>query len=182
MPPGILLVDDDALLRRSLAYTLSRVGYAVRTAGTAAEALEMARQALPDLVLLDIGLPGIDGLDALSILRRDYRIPVILLTARRGEQDETLGLTLGADDYVKKPYDTDVLLARIAAVLRRARPVAQPLGDQVVVVGSLRIDSHSRTASIGPQPLDLTPRAFDCPFTRLNSNFVPIVAIHDFSV
>lgn len=75
MPPGILLVDDDALLRRSLAYTLSRVGYAVRTAGTAAEALEMARQALPDLVLLDIGLPGIDGLDALSILRRDYRIP-----------------------------------------------------------------------------------------------------------
>jgi len=115
MPHTILLIDDDVLLRQSLAYTLGRAGYVVQTAGTAIDGLALVQQSPPDLVLLDIGLPGLDGLDALQILRREHQIPVILLTARRGKDDESLGLTLGADDYVKKPCDTDVLLARIAA-------------------------------------------------------------------
>lgn len=165
MAHSILLVDDDALLRRSLAYTLGRAGYATRTAATTNEAITLTRQSPPDLILLDIGLPGIDGLDALHLLRRDQRIPVILLTARRSDQDETLGLTLGADDYVKKPYDTDVLLARIAAVLRRARPAprsAPPVESRLpICAGNITIDPHSRTARAGSETLDLTPRAFD---------------------
>lgn len=161
MPHTILLIDDDALLTRSLAYTLGRAGYVVRTAGTATEGLALVRRAPPDLVLLDIGLPGLDGLDALHILRRERQIPIILLTARRGEQDESLGLTLGADDYVKKPYDTDVLLARIAAVLRRARPAARPTADEILTVGNLRIEPQARRAIVCDHVLDLTPRAFD---------------------
>jgi DNA-binding response OmpR family regulator len=161
----ILLVDDDALLRRSLAYTLGRAGYVTSTAGTAAEAITLARQSPPDLILLDIGLPGIDGLDALHLLRRERHLPIILLTARRSEKDETLGLTLGADDYVKKPYDTDVLLARIAAVLRRSRPQPRQANPGVrntpLCVGNLSIDPVSRIARAGSETLDLTPRAFD---------------------
>jgi DNA-binding response OmpR family regulator len=165
VPHSILLVDDDALLRRSLAYTLDRAGYTTRTAGTANEAITLARQSPPDLVLLDIGLPGIDGLDALHLLRRERHLPIILLTARRSEKDETLGLTLGADDYVKKPYDTDVLLARIAALLRRARPPAKSVspsaGHAPLCVGNLIVDPVSRTARADNETLDLTPRAFD---------------------
>ena len=165
MAHSILLVDDDALLRRSLAYTLGRAGYIARTAGTANEAIELARESPPDLVLLDIGLPGIDGLDALHLLRKERHVPVILLTARRSDQDELLGLTVGADDYIKKPYDTDVLLARIAAVLRRARaPTRLAVAKRsttVLRVGDLEVDPESRTAVVAGQTLDLTPRAFE---------------------
>ena len=120
MTHEILLIDDDPLLCRSLAYSLEHAGYRVRTAGDAADGARPRTAAAPDLVLLDIGLPGMDGLDALRIFQRELRLPVILLTARRGGQDEALGLELGADDYVAKPYNMDALLARIAAVLRRA--------------------------------------------------------------
>jgi DNA-binding response OmpR family regulator len=165
MSHSILLIDDDVLLRRSLSYTLERAGYAVRSAGTAVEALQLARTAVPDLVLLDIGLPGMDGFDALHSLRREHQVSIILLTARRSEQDEMLGLTLGADDYVKKPYDTDVLLARIAAVLRRTHPMlrgaATGTRTGVLHVGNLEIDPHARTVRAGDQALDITPRAFE---------------------
>jgi len=185
----ILLIDDDALLRRSLAYTLGHAGYQVQAAGTATEGLDLARQYPPDLVLLDIGLPGIDGLDALSILRRDHHTPVILLTARRGEQDEAKGLKLGADDYVKKPFDTEVLLARIAAVLRRARPVARPAPQSRLIVGNLQIDPATHTVCAGPDRLDVTPRAFDVLYllARHAGNVVPLSTLlteiwgHDFN-
>lgn len=188
MPHAILIIDDDALLTRSLAYTLGRAGYVVRTAGTAHEGLALVRQEPPDLVLLDIGLPGLDGLDALHILRREYQLSIILLTARRGEEDETLGLTLGADDYVKKPYDTDVLLARIAAVLRRARRTARPAPEPALTVGNLRIEPQARRACVDGHLLDLTPRAFDLLYllAREPGTVVPTSAIlsglwgHDF--
>jgi DNA-binding response OmpR family regulator len=163
--PTILLIDDDSLLRRSLAYTLGRAGYSTRTAGTTTEGLQLAQETPPDLVILDIGLPGIDGLDALQLLRKERHVPVILLTARRSEQDEALGLTLGADDYIKKPYDADVLLARISAVLRRSRPGARIPGSAgspgALCVGNLWIDPVGRIARVGEEILDLTPRAFD---------------------
>src|SRR5512142_3245535 len=116
----ILLVDDDDLLRRSLAFNLQRAGYRVSTAALAEDALAMARGDQPDLVLLDIGLPGMDGLDALKEFREKQKVPVMFLTGRRREIDQVLGLELGADDYVTKPFDKDVLLARIKALLRRA--------------------------------------------------------------
>lgn len=157
----ILLIDDDPLLRRSLAYSLEHAGYRVRTAGDASAGLSLARAAAPTLVLLDIGLPGMDGLDAMRAFQRELKLPVILLTARRGGQDEALGLELGADDYVAKPYNMEALLARIAAVLRRGArrptaPAAPPLA-----IGDLVIDPRARTAALCGQALKLPPRAFD---------------------
>jgi len=127
----ILLVDDDALLRRSLSFSLEQAGYRVSTAANAENALALASRDSPSLILLDIGLPGIDGLEALRYFRSQVRAPVIFLTARRRELDQVLGLELGADDYVTKPFDLDVLLARIKALLRRmerseASPMQQP--------------------------------------------------------
>ncbi len=163
MPKRILLVDDDALLRRSLAFNLEQAGYAAQTAQNAEDALSIARLNPPDLVVLDIGLPGMDGLQALRILRDDLRLPVILLTARRRELDEVLGLELGADDYITKPFDLDVLLARIKAVLRRAQaePSPTPAAAQPVTAGDLHIDPSAHQAFLAGRPLALSPREFD---------------------
>jgi DNA-binding response OmpR family regulator len=162
----ILLVDDDALLRRSLAYNLERAGYSTRAAGSAEDGLKLVRQEKPDLVLLDIGLPGMDGLEALRQLRDQIGVPVILLTARRRELDEVLGLELGADDYVTKPFDLDVLLAHIKAVLRRAGSTPEggtgpAAGNSPVHVGDLSIDPAAHTATLAGHPLVLSPREFD---------------------
>ncbi|MCA9975126.1 MAG: response regulator, partial [Anaerolineales bacterium] len=106
----ILVVDDDALLRRSLSFNLEKAGYRISAAETAESALAMAKRDTPDLILLDIGLPGMDGLMALRHFQNDLGVPVIFLTARRRELDEILGLELGADDYITKPFNPDVLL------------------------------------------------------------------------
>jgi DNA-binding response OmpR family regulator len=158
----ILVVDDDALLRRSLAYNLEQAGYRAEAAGTAEDALAQVRLDSPDLVLLDIGLPGMDGLDALRALRQQINVPVIFLTARRRELDEVLGLELGADDYVTKPFDFDVLLARIKAVLRRTGSSAPSTLDiEPIVVGDLIIDLAAHTVTVAGRPVDLAPREFD---------------------
>jgi DNA-binding response OmpR family regulator len=159
----ILLVDDDALLRRSLAFNLEKVGYRVNTAASAEDALALAARDRPDLILLDIGLPGMDGLDALRHFQAEVGVPVVFLTARRRELDEVLGLELGADDYVTKPFDLDVLLARIKAVLRRAeRSEAKSWTESgPLVVGDLTIDPAAHTVTVGGQPVELSPREFD---------------------
>lgn len=158
----LLLVDDDALLRRSLTFNLEQVGYKVHSAESAEDALAIARRDRPDLVLLDIGLPGIDGLDALQHFKQEIQVPVIFLTARRRELDEALGLELGADDYITKPFDQDVLLARIKAVLRRTQTPPQTLPDQTPVrVGDLHLDPAAHTVTLAGRPLELPPREFD---------------------
>jgi DNA-binding response OmpR family regulator len=162
MGKQILLVDDDALLRRSLAFNLEQNGFQVKTAASAEDALAIVRQERPDLVLLDIGLPGMDGLEALRLLREQDTFPVIFLTARRRELDEILGLELGADDYITKPFNLDVLLAHIKSVMRRAAQApadAQSAGP--VRVDDLIIDPAAHSARIGVQALNLTPREFD---------------------
>ena len=161
MPKRILLVDDDALMRRSLAFNLERAGYSVSTVGTAEDALAVVRTSPPDLVVLDIGLPGMVGLEALRQIRDQMGVPVILLTARRRELDEALGLELGADDYITKPFDLDVLLAHIKAVLRRSGQGPAALAPEVVTAGDLRIDPVAHTAQLNGSPLDLSPREFD---------------------
>jgi DNA-binding response OmpR family regulator len=163
MAKHILLVDDDALLRRSLAFNLEKAGYRASTAGSAEDALELARHDPPDLVLLDIGLPGMDGLDALRRFQAEVLVPVIFVTARRRDLDEVLGLELGADDYVTKPFELDVLLARIKAVLRRSqlRAAFAPAKAGPLTVGDLVIDPGAHTVSVGGQPVDLPPRVFD---------------------
>lgn len=158
----ILLVDDDALLCRSLAFNLERAGYRVSTAASAEDALALARRGSLDLVLLDIGLPGMDGLDALHRFREELDVPVIFLTARRHELDQALGLELGADDYITKPFDLGVLLARIKAVLRRyQRSLSPPERLTSLVVGDLMIDPAAYTVTVRGRPVELTPREFD---------------------
>jgi DNA-binding response OmpR family regulator len=162
MVSHILLVDDDALLRRSLAFNLEQAGYRVSTAASAEDALALAQRDRPDLVLLDIGLPGMDGLDALRHLDAQVGVPVIFLTARRRELDEVLGLELGADDYISKPFDLDVLLARVKVVLRRSEKMAAPAAEPTpLTVGDMLIDPSAHTITIGGRLLDLPPREFD---------------------
>lgn len=163
MTTHILFVEDNALLRRSLAFNLESAGYRVTTAVNAEDALALSRRDPPDLVLLDIGLPGMDGLDALPQFRDRVGVPVIFLTGRRRQLDEALGLELGADDYITKPFDENVLLARIKAVLRRAKrssaPAAAPI-ETSLVVGKLVIDPAAHTVHLNQQTITLSPREF----------------------
>jgi DNA-binding response OmpR family regulator len=157
----ILLVDDDVLLRRSLAFNLEQAGYRASTAESAEDALAMVRRERPDLILLDIGLPGMDGLNALRIIQAEFGIPVIFLTARRRELDEVLGLELGADDYITKPFDNDVLLARIKVALRRAQASSASRKGEELVIGDLTIDPAAHIVTLGGKEIDLPPREFD---------------------
>ena len=162
MAKHLLIVDDDALLRRSLAFNLEQAGYRIRSAAGAEAALEMARLERPDLVLLDINLPGMDGLDALRRFKEQLDLPVIFLTARRRELDEVVGLELGADDYVTKPFDVDVLLAHIKAVLRRVEAGAPRSKETALIAaGDLLIDPAAHSAQLAGAPLELSPREFD---------------------
>jgi DNA-binding response OmpR family regulator len=166
MSKHILLVDDDALLRRSLAFNLQQAGFSTITAANAEDALVMARQDPPDLVILDIGLPGMDGLDALRHFQESMSVPIIFLTARRRELDQVLGLQLGADDYVTKPFDVDVLLARIKTVLRRSQGSSTASTKLLpLVVGDLMIDPAAHKITLGDKPMDLPPHEFDLLYT-----------------
>jgi DNA-binding response OmpR family regulator len=158
----ILLVDDDALMRRSLAFHLEQAGYGVHTAANAEDAVSFVRNSPPDLVMLDIGLPGMDGLEALREIKAQHNLPIIFLTGRRRELDEVVGLELGADDYITKPFDVDVVLAHIKAVLRRTEKNTQPERmNQLLVVGDLEVDPQAHTVMCAGRTLDLSPREFD---------------------
>ena len=162
MSRSILIVDDDALMRRSLTFHLEQAGYRVQAAANAEDALTLARRQTPDLVLLDIGLPGMDGLDALHQFKTLGDIPIIYLTARRRELDQVVGLELGADDYITKPFDVDVLLARLKAVLRRTSSSAETIPNlEPLAIGDLEINPAAHTVSLGGQFIDLSPREFD---------------------
>lgn len=165
MGASVLIVDDDDLLRRSLAFSLKQAGFEARTAASAEDAIAMTAQKRPDIVLLDIMLPGMDGLEALRYFHDKIGIPVIFLTARRRQVDQIVGLELGADDYLPKPFDPDILMAHIRAVLRRTRsvrPAGQP--SQAIQVGDLVINPRSRTVTQVGVALDLTPKEFDLLF------------------
>jgi DNA-binding response OmpR family regulator len=163
----ILIVDDDALMRRSLAFNLEQSGFHASTAASAEAALAQVRLETPDLVLLDISLPGMDGLDALRQFKAQLDLPVIFVTARRRELDEALGLELGADDYVTKPFDLNVLVAHIKAVLRRfefhkaGRASQAGSSEQKLVVGDLVVDPIAHTVTLAGQAVELPPREFD---------------------
>ena len=171
MPKQILLIDDDALLRRSLAFNLQQAGYETHTAANAEDGLALAEQKKPDLILLDINLPGMDGLDALKHFNNQFHIPVIMLTARRRELDEVLGLELGADDYVTKPFDFNVLLAHVKAVLRRSHGKAEslPSSPYIVEAGNLRIDPEAHICQYNGREIELSPREFDLLYTLARS-------------
>jgi DNA-binding response OmpR family regulator len=160
----ILIVDDDALMRRSLAFNLEQAGYHTSTAESAETALSQVQLEMPDLVLLDISLPVMDGLDAMRQFKDRFDLPVIFITARRRELDEALGLELGGDDYITKPFDFNVLVAHIKAVLRRfERPISTQAASTngPLVVGDLVIDLQSHSVTLAGTQINLPRREFD---------------------
>jgi len=162
MAKHILLVDDDALMRRSLAFNLEQAGFRATAAANAEDALALARQTPPDLVLLDIGLPGMDGLDAVKRFKEQFHVPVIFVTARHRNLDQVLGLELGADDYITKPFDVDVLIARIKAVLRRNESASDsPQPALPLTAGDLSLDLSAHTVSLAGKTVELSPKEFN---------------------
>lgn len=160
-PTKILVVDDDQLLRRSLKYRLDHEGYAVTTAEAGEQALSFARRDRPDLVLLDIGLPDRDGLDIARTLQREMDIPIILLTGRRQETDIVIGLELGADDYVTKPFGMRELLAGIRTILRHtARPSSSPEND-LIAVSDISLNVKAHEVHVNGREIDLPPKEFE---------------------
>ena len=165
MAKRILIVDDDYLVRQSLSIRLQHAGYLPEVAATGEQALALMKANQPDLVLLDISLPGMDGLETMRAFQHHQKdIPVIFVTAHRRELDEIVGLELGADDYVTKPFDMDVLLARIKSVLRRASANHGTVTDPSIVVGDLRIDPTAHTVHIAERPVDLTLKEYSLLF------------------
>lgn len=155
----VLVIDDDALLRRSLSYRLEREGYTVMTAETAAEGLMSARRDPPALVLLDIGLPDQSGLDLARTLHQEFKIPIIFLSGRAEETDIVIGLELGAEDYITKPFGMRELLARMRVVLRRGR--APEKKDQVLAVGDVTLDPKAHVVHVRSERVDLAPKEFE---------------------
>ena len=151
----ILIVEDDPSLARVLNDSLRFAGFATKTTANGNTAVTLATTFTPDLVLLDIGLQGKNGLELCKIWRESSRMPVIILTARALKQDKLRGLAVGADDYITKPFDLEELIARIRAVLRRSRPQISRL-----LVGTVVIDFENHKASNGDAPLDLSHREF----------------------
>jgi DNA-binding response OmpR family regulator len=156
--PRVLIIEDDPTIRTAVIRALTDRGYAVSAAHTAMTGLQLAVSEHPDAVVLDLGLPDLDGREVLRMIRAVSKVPVIVATARGSEAEIVASLDAGADDYVVKPYGGAQLDARIRAVLRRA---ADPQADAALTVGGLRVDRRARQAALDGQPLDLTPREFD---------------------
>jgi len=163
MAPRILVVDDEPSVTDLLAYNLRKAGYELLTAADGREALRLARAAGPDLILLDLMLPEVDGLEVCRELRKTSRVPIIMITARGEEIDRVVGLELGADDYVSKPFSVRELLSRIKAVLRRAAPTEgqSPKSTSLSGPGGLRLEPESRLVTTHGVELALTRLEFD---------------------
>jgi two-component system alkaline phosphatase synthesis response regulator PhoP len=165
----ILVVDDEPALRDTVAYSLRREGFEVLLAVDGPEALSLARGKLPDLIVLDVMLPGMDGLEVCRALRSESTVPIIMLSAKGEEFDRVLGLEIGADDYLAKPFAMRELLARVRASLRRTRMpvteratlVALPAVGGRIVIGPLEIDPAQRQVTLRGEALQLKPKEFD---------------------
>lgn len=157
----LLLIEDDPMIVDALSYSLGREGFELLTAGDGEEGLRIAIESRPDLVLLDLMLPGMGGLEVCRELRRVSTVPILMVTAKGEETDRVVGLELGADDYIVKPYSTRELVARIRANLRRAAVAAPPACAPVVTVGPLRIDLARREVVREGQLVHLSYREFE---------------------
>ena len=159
----MLVVEDDDGIREMLKYNLSAAGFSVEEASDGATALRTARTSSPDLVLLDLMLPGMSGLDLCRALRKTSRVPIIVLSAKDTEVDKVVGLELGADDYITKPFSVRELLARVNSVLRRAEPdpAGAPGPPERDEIGDFVLDRAARRAWLGGTEVRLTAREFD---------------------
>ena len=175
MPEKILVVEDEPALLETLAYNLERQGYQVLTAADGRAAVDMARAERPDVLVLDIMLPEMDGFEVCRILRQEMSVPILMLTARADEIDKVVGLEVGADDYLTKPFSMRELMARVKALLRRVRLTRQEVMEEQsetelegaapampkLVFGDLIIDEARRQVLKDGQPIELKPKEFD---------------------
>jgi two-component system, OmpR family, response regulator RegX3 len=157
----ILLVEDESSITEPLGEALRREGFDMHVAGTAAGALESAGRMKPDLILLDVGLPDGSGFDVCREIRRDSQVPIIMLTARGEEADRIVGLELGADDYVVKPFSAREVVARVRAVLRRTSTTPSPAADGALEVGDVSLDPATRKVTRAGELVELTRKEFD---------------------
>jgi DNA-binding response OmpR family regulator len=165
MAEKVLIVEDDIALRETLAYTFQHEGYLVQTAGDGSTALEKARSFAPDMILLDLMLPVMDGLEVCRVLRREMNTPILMLTARGSEIDRVVGLEMGADDYLIKPFHMRELVARVKAQLRRARMApansSETAPEAPIRTGDLRIELSRAEVLRNDQPLALKPKEYE---------------------
>jgi DNA-binding response OmpR family regulator len=182
----ILVVEDEPQIAGLVRDYLEHAGFAVITAADGAAALALARARRPDALVLDLGLPRVDGLDVIRAIRRDSRVPILIVSARGDEVDRVTGLELGADDYVVKPFSPRELVARVRAVLRRGE--AAPLSDERIVAGDLELDLVRRRVSAGGRVVALTPTEFELLATlarepgRVWTRSQLLDAVHGFSL
>lgn len=169
MPEIILIVEDEATLRETISYMLQKDGYVVEAVGDGLSALDKARKIKPDLILLDLMLPGLDGLDVCRILRKEMSTPILMLTARDDESDRATGLEVGADDYLTKPFSMRELLARVKAQFRRTRLMREEAGSLAespdqhkrLVFGDLEINITRREVILDKTVLELKPKEYE---------------------
>ncbi|MEX1248784.1 MAG: response regulator transcription factor [Anaerolineales bacterium] len=166
MREKILIVEDDPAIREALSYNLGRDGYEVLAVGDGLEALKAARSSSPNLIVLDLMLPELDGFDVTRILRKESTVPILMLTARDDEIDRVLGLELGADDYLTKPFSMRELLARVKAMLRRVRlgkeeSEVKEQRDKILASGNLQIDLSRHEAQMNNAVIELKPKEYD---------------------
>jgi DNA-binding response OmpR family regulator len=170
MSEKILVVEDEPSLQETLVYNLEKQGYQVEATGDGRVALDLARQLKPDLILLDIMLPGMDGFEVCRTLRREMNIPVLMLTARDDEIDRVVGLEVGADDYLTKPFSMRELMARVKAQLRRSAVIREELekiklvktaAHDVLTFGNLSINQTRREVMLADEPLALKPKEYE---------------------
>ncbi len=170
MGEKILIVEDETTLQETLAYNLKKQGYEVETASDGATALQIARQSHPDLIILDIMLPGLDGFEVCRLLRQEMSTPILMLTAKDDEIDRVVGLEVGADDYMTKPFSMRELMARIKAMLRRVRMIREEMEKienlpspqtQKLIFGNLLIDTYRHEVRLNDQILITKPKEYE---------------------
>ena len=168
MPEKILIVEDEVALQETLAYNLKKEGYSVETTADGRSALEVARKSKPDLIVLDIMLPEMDGFEVARILRKEMSAAILMLTARDDEIDRVVGLEVGADDYLTKPFSMRELVARVKAQLRRARLLKEEMGKPVeeakhetLTYDNLTINLTRREVLLNEQPIQLKPKEYE---------------------
>jgi DNA-binding response OmpR family regulator len=171
MPEKILVVDDEISLQETVAYNLKKQGYEVQTTGDGTEALDLAREMNPDLIILDVMLPGLDGFEICRILRKEMTTPVLMLTARDDEIDRVVGLEVGADDYMAKPFSMRELIARVKAMLRRVRLIREEVNtgegadgkpkQEIMEFDNLKIDMTRREITVDDEVVAFKPKEYE---------------------
>jgi two-component system, OmpR family, alkaline phosphatase synthesis response regulator PhoP len=168
-PGTVLVVDDEEAIAEAVRARLESEGFGVLVAFDGNEAIERARAERPDLVVLDLMLPGMDGLEVCKEIQRDAWVPVLMLTARTEEADTVAGFAVGADDYLTKPFSLRELVVRVKAILRRKERMQQAAEQQALIRGGLRVDPARRTVEVDESPVSLTPLEFEILYTMARS-------------